>query len=160
MDDILWPFLRAGKLFHVNDTHAFSSTGLFSKMLIRNPVGSPVNLLVFKLDVGLTPGQTTSQINSIKVRIRRNPTFSSDGTPLTINNLLFQSATAAHALVFENPTTISTGTTVQRLIGINSEHAKAVPFIIKPGEDVLVSDRVNDTDNDAYINLTFAEENL
>lgn len=154
------PFLRNGKLFHVNDTNAFSNTNLQSKMLIRNPAGSTVNLLIFRLDVGLTPGQKTSQINSVKVRIRRNPVFSSDGSALTINNLIFNDAGPAHALVFENPTTTNTGITVQRLIGINSAHAKAVPFIIKPGNDVLVSIRINDTDNDTYINLTFAEENL
>ena len=153
-------FLRSGKLFHVNDTHSFSSTNLFSKMLIRNPVGSNVNLLIFRLDIGLTPGFLTNQINSIKARIRRNPIFSSDGTALTVNNLIFDESGPAHALVFENPTTTDTGITVQRLIAINSEHIRAVPFIIKPGEDVLVSERVNDDENDAYINLTFAEESV
>ena len=154
------PFLRNGKLFHVNDQQSFSSTNLFSKMIIRNPVGSPVNLLIFKLDICLTPGFLTNQINSIKARIRRNPIFSSDGSALTINNLILDGPAPAHALVFENPTTTNTGITVQRLIAINSEHINAVPFIIKPGEDVLISERVNDADNGAYINLTFAEENL
>lgn len=154
------PFLRDGKLFHVNDQQSFGSTNLHSKMLIRNPVGSSVNLFIFEVDIALTLNVLTNQMNTIKVRIRRNPIFSSDGTALTAYNLIFNDPGPAHALIFENPTTTDTGDTVQRLTGINAEHVRAVPFIVKPGEDVLISERVNDADNGAYINLTFAEENL
>lgn len=158
--DLRENFLRKSKLFHVNDQQSFSSTSLHDKMLIRNPVGSTVNLLILKLDIGLTLGALTNQMNTIKVRVRRNPVFSSNGSALVAYNLKFDEAGPAHALIFENPTPSNTGNTVQRLIGINSEHVKAVPFIIKPGEDVLVSERVNDPDNGAYINLTFAEDTI
>lgn len=154
------PFLRDGKLFHINDQQSFSSTNLHSKLLIRNPVSSSVNLFIFNVDIALTLSTLTNQMNTIKVRIRKNPIFSSDGSALTIYNLKLNEPGPVHALIFENPTTTNTGDTVQRLTGINAEHVRAVPFIIKPGEDVLISERVNDADNGAYINLTFAEENL
>lgn len=150
-------FLKRGKLFYNVDFTSFTTTNFNSKLVIRNPIASLINLIIFRVSVSLVLGVTTSQLNYINMRIRKNPTFSSLGTLLTSHNLTINDTGPIQAEIYELPTTTDTGTIVQRVMGINAD-AKSEPMILKPGQDLLIQIQVNDFNNDVYIRTVFAEE--
>lgn len=156
-DNLKQHYLRRNTLYNAVDTVSFVSTSFISKMLIRNPSGSGVNAILFDISAYLVLGATTSQLNQINMRVRKNPTVTTVGTAMVEHNMSVDQADAPNVQITKSPTISATGTIMYRKVGINTPiHVE--PLILAPGEDLLIQLAVNTTANTAYIQVTFAED--
>lgn len=154
-------FLRRGKLFHALEVISFTGTTLEQEMLIRNPVSSGVNLIIFKIEAVLDIAATTNQLNQIVLDVRKNPTVSATGGAITSSgNKKSGSSNSHQAQLFGQPT--FTGANTDTIMGDLQINRPAIlkNIILEPGNDLAVRCRANDAANSGFIMVEWAEDTV
>src|SRR5688572_21991043 len=92
--------VEEGDCYIINTNDMGGTTGEVPRLLLTNPSTSKRRLRIYKIKEGVT----TSTGNCI-FRYYKNPTVTSNGTPMTINNLLIKSdAPSSSMLAYVSPT--------------------------------------------------------
>jgi len=152
-------YLRRGVLYAAIEAMTFSGTSLEQKLLIRNGGASGINAIIFEVTGMLDIAATTSQLNQIVVDIRRNPTVTTTGTAVTSSGNRKSGSSDSHALQLFGQPTVTGGSAITGEICINTV-AKTGPFFLEPGDDLVVSCRVNDASNSGFLQIIWAEDNV
>lgn len=152
-------FLRRGQLFIASSNITFSGTSFEKKILIRNPVASGVNLIIFRIGLSLDVAATTGQLNQIVLRGHKNPTITTEGSTVITRNLKTDASDITGAKIFKDPTISANGDKIGETSVINSP-LRVGTFIIGEGDDHLTQIRLNDSNNDIIFSVVWAEDNI
>jgi len=150
-------FVRRGKVYSNVGSHTFSGTSNEEKLIIRNISTSGVNAFIFEISVFIDVAATTSQLNQLSVFIFRNPTITSVGTLQTTRNQKSGASDTSHISIYKDPTISAASIIVSGGTGINAI-ATTNDLELEPGDDLLIRMSVNDSNNDAFVRLVWAED--
>lgn len=152
-------FLRRGKLFSTVRALSFTGTTVEDKILIRNPSGSGVNLILFDIQIVLSLAATTPQMNQMIGYLYRGPTITANGTSLTPRNMKSGQSDTVQSNWYSSPTISARGVLITGADGINAT-ARIPVTILEPNNDYLISVQVNDSANGGYAGIIFAEDTV
>lgn len=161
MATVLDILLAKEKLFSLGKNFTFSGTSFEKKVLIKNPSASAINMVIFRIAAMPNINATTSQLNSFDLRIRKNPTITTDGTAINERNCVLGASDTTGINSYSDPTISGTGgTIITRVISINQETLFNFPIILTPGNNLLIELAVNDSNNGIYFQAIYGEENV
>lgn len=134
-----------------------SKNTLYNILYFRNPVGSGKNVYVRKFSVS-----NVTSANLFNITMHTNPTVTSLGIPVTINNAKIGSLTTSACLAYNgNTVSSSTGTDFASVSGSGEQNALDFDYgvIVQPNNSLLFTGTAFDNTQTILINLVFAEIN-
>lgn len=154
---IISKWLADGKVYVASDNTSFGGVGFEDKILVRNPSGSGITVVLFGLRVHLDLAATTNQLNQMNVRFHKNPTVSSNGTGVGEFNLNSGAADNAQALVTTEPTVSPRGDKIGEGIAINQSYNSILPYLLVENSSIMIRIKMNDAANSIIYTLAWAE---
>jgi hypothetical protein len=134
-----------------------TSSAEIPRVLLRNPSNSDKKIFIFRVEE-----QCNTSTGNAMYRYYKRPTVTSEGTPLTINNLSIGNSATSVSLAYLNPTASLYGTKLMNTIVSQMStlvRERSSPLLVLyPGEDLLINVRANSGTTTWCINLYWKEE--